>query len=46
MKSCSKSTVEKQGKIWWLVARSGGWGVTLVQVVLGASGWFQMVSVG
>ena len=43
MKSCSKSTVEKQGKIWWLVARSGGWGVTLVQVVLGG---FWVVSDG
>ena len=27
MKSCSKSIAEKQGKIWWLVARWGGWGV-------------------
>ena len=34
MKSCSKSTAKKQGKIWWLIARWVGWGVALVQVVL------------
>ena len=30
-----KSTAEKEGKIWWLVARWGGWGVPLMQVALG-----------
>ena len=35
IKSCSKSTAEKQGKIWWLAVRWGGWGVALVQVDLG-----------
>ena len=34
-KSCSKLTVEKQGKSWWLVARWGCWKIPLVQVVLG-----------
>ena len=35
MKSCSKSTAGKRGKIRWLVARwDGGGGVPLVQVVL------------
>ena len=40
MKSCSKPTAEKQGKIWWLTTQWGGWGVLLVQVVLGGFGWF------
>ena len=29
-----KSTAEKYGKIWRLVARWGGWGVPLAQIVL------------
>ena len=41
MKSCSKSTAEKEGKIWWLNAWWGGWRVPLVQVVLGG---FRVVS--
>ena len=38
IKSCSKSIAEKQGKIWWLAVRWGGWGEgggSLVQVDLG-----------
>ena len=51
MKSCSKSTSEKQGKICWLIAGwVGGGGVLAKQVVsgdfwivAGDIGWFQMV---
>ena len=43
MKSCSKSAAEKEGKIWWLIARWGGLSVPLVQVVLGS---FWVVSDG
>ena len=51
MKSCSKSTSEKQGKICWLIACwVGGGGVLAKQVVsgdfwivAGDIGWFQMV---
>ena len=35
IKSCPESTAEKQGKIWWPVARWDGLEVPLVQVILG-----------
>ena len=51
MKSYSKSTAEKQGKIWWLVTRLDDLGVPSVQVVLGGfwvvsdgSCWFRIIS--
>ena len=41
MKSCSKPTAEKHGKIWLLVAQWGGWGGS----VGASSSWgFRMVS--
>ena len=47
MKSCSKSTAEKQGKICWLVARwNGGWflgGLRWFLLVAGDMGCFQSV---
>ena len=53
MKPFSKSTAEKQGKIWWLVARWGGQWVSLVQVALGVFWvvldgfcWLRMISDG
>ena len=46
MKSCSKSTAEKQGKICWLVARWSGGGFQQKEWFRVVSGWFPMVSVG
>ena len=46
MKSSSKSTAGKQSKIWWLVARWGGWGFPLVQVVLDGFCWLRIISDG
>ena len=45
-KSCSKSTAEKQGKIWKLVARWGGRGsvgAIIFGWFLGVFGWFLLV---
>ena len=48
MKPCSKSTAEKQGKIWWLVARCswlvvGFVGASSFGCFLGGFGWFLLV---